>query len=125
MVAKLWADGTRIPDGYVVPVEGDITFTCRHNDSLTRSLFWEIVIVNGTVMTPTTALFLGNEPGLSSPATGNTDNPVNLTVHNLQLGNNGSTVRCSVEVEGSPAIILVEGIQGLNPHTFIHTTCTI
>ena len=109
VVAKLWADGTRIPDGYVVPVEGDITFTCEHNDSLTRSLFWKIVIVNGTVPTPTTALFLSNKPGLSSPATGNTDNPVNLTVHNLQLGNNGSTVTCQLELEGSPAVIIVEG----------------
>ena len=108
-VATLSANGTRVPGGYVVPVGGDITFTCEHNGSSSRSLFWQVIIINRTAATPTSALFLGNEPGLSTSATSNLDNPVNVTVHNLQLGNNGSTVRCQVEHEGSPSVIIVEG----------------
>ena len=110
MVVTLSADGTRVPGGYAVPVGGDITFTCGYNGSFSRSLFWEVNIVNGTATTiPSTALFLGNEPGFSTTATGNTDNPVNVTIHNMQLVNNGSTVTCQLEKEGSPTIIIVEG----------------
>lgn len=114
MVANLSADGTRVPGGYVVPVGGDVTFTCEHNGSFGRSLFWEFAIVDGTAtMVPTTALNLLNVPGLSSPATSNTDNPVNITIHNLQLANNGSNVTCQLETEGSPTVILVEGIASV------------
>ena len=110
VVATFSADGTRVPGGYVVPVGGDITFTCKHNGSSIRSLFWQVIIINRTATTtPTTALFLGNEPGFSTTATKNTENPVNLTIHNLQLINNGSTVLCQLENEGSPSVILVEG----------------
>ena len=110
VVATFTADGTRVPDGYVVPVGGDITFTCEHNGSSSRSLFWEVIVINRTTTTtPNTALFLRNKPGLSTSATRNTDNPVNLTIHDLQLGNNGSTVTCQLEKEGSPTVIIVEG----------------
>ena len=94
-----------------MPVGGDITFTCEHNGSSSRSLFWKVIIVNRTATTtPTSALFLGNEPGLSTSSTSNIDNPVDITIHNLQLANNGSTVACQLETEGSPSVIIVEGI---------------
>ena len=114
-VATFSADGTRVPGGYAVPVGGDITFTCEHNGSSSRSLFWvTVIIVNGTATTiRTTALFLGDEPGFSISATRNVDNPVNITIHNLQLANNGSTVTCQLEKEGSPSAIIVEGIASV------------
>lgn len=111
MVANLSADGTRVPGGYVVPIGGDLTFTCEHNGSSGPSLIWQFVNVNGTATnTPTTALNLRDEPGLSTSASRNADNPVNITIHDLQLANNGSTVKCQLEMEGSPTLILVEGI---------------
>ena len=116
MVANLSADGTRVPGGYAVPVGGDITFTCEHNGSSSRSLFWTVNIVNRTATTiPSTALFLGDEPGFSTSATMNVDNsgPVNITIHNLQLANNGSTVTCQLEKEGSSSAIIVEGIASV------------
>ena len=110
VVATFSADGIRVPGGYAVPVGEDITFTCEHNGSSSHSLFWIINFINRTATAAaTTALFLGDGPGLSTTATSNTDNPVNLTIHNLQLVNNGSTVTCQLENEGSPTVIIVEG----------------
>ena len=110
VVANLSADGTRVPGGYAVPVGGNITFTCTHNGSSGRSLFWEFDIANRTATKfPTTAVSLRDEPGIGTSATKNTANPVSITIYNLQLANNGSTVKCQLETEGSPAVILVEG----------------
>ena len=105
----------RVPGGYAVPAGEDITFTCEHNGSSSRSLFWETVIIVNRTATRirTTALFLGDEPGFSTSATRNVDNPVNVTIHNLQLANNGSTVTCQLETEGSPSAIIVEGIASV------------
>ena len=111
VVANLSADGTRVRGGYAVSVGGNITFTCTHNGSSGHSLFWEYDIANRTATKfPTTAASLRDEPGFSTSATENRDNPVNVTIYNLQLANNGSTVKCQLEQEGSPAVILVEGI---------------
>ena len=114
MVASLSANGTRVPGGYAVPVGGGITFTCEHNGSSSRSLFWTAIIVNRTAtQTPTTALFLKNETGFSSTASRNTENPANITIQDLQLVNNGSTVKCQLETEGMPTVIIVEGIASV------------
>ena len=116
-VVNLSADGTRAPGGYVVPVGRDITFTCAHNGSSERSLFWDIFIANGSASwPPNTAYNLRDQQGLSSSASDNTDNPANITIHNLQLANNGSTVRCHFQANGPPIIILVEGIASDSVH---------
>ena len=100
-----------------MPVGGNITFTCTHNGSSGRSLFWKYDITNRTATQfPITAVSLRDEPGFSTSATGSTDNPVNVTIYNLQLANNGSTVKCQLEQEGSPAVILVEGM-------ILHSIC--
>ena len=111
VVTNLSADGTRVPGGYAVQVGGNITFTCTHNGSFGRSLFWEFDIANRTATKfPITAVSLRGEPGFSTSATENTANPASITIYNLQLANNGSTVKCQLETEGSPAVIRVEGI---------------
>ena len=117
VVANLSADGTRVPGGYVVPNGGNLTFTCTHNGSSERSLFWEFNITNKTTTAyATTAANLRDKPGIGTSATKNTANPVNITIYNLQLANNGSTVKCQLETEGSPAVILVEGM-------ILHSIC--
>ena len=94
-----------------MPVGGNITFTCTHNGSSGRSLFWEYDIANRTATKfPIAAVSLRDEPGFSTSANGTTANPVNVTIYNLQLANNGSTVKCQLEQEGLPAVILVEGM---------------
>ena len=111
VAANLSADGTRVPGGYAVQVGGNITFTCTHNGSSERSLFWEYDITNRTATAnANTAANLRDKPGIGTSATENTDNPVSITIYNLQLANNGSTVKCQLEKEGSPAVILVEGM---------------
>ena len=116
-VANLSADGTRVPGGYAVPVGGNITFTCTHNGSSERSLFWEYDITNRTATAnANTAANLRDKPGIGTSATKNTANPVSITIYNLQLANNGSTVKCQLETEGSPAVILVEGM-------ILHSIC--
>ena len=93
-------------------VGGNITFTCTHNGSYGSSLFWELNITNRTTTAhATTATNLRDKPGMGTSATKNTAQPVNITVYNLQLANNGSTVKCQLETEGSPAVILVEGMM--------------
>ena len=109
MLASLSADGTRVPGGYSVPGGGNITFTCTHNGSSGIWLFWKFHIVNRT-MKYDTAANLRSAPGFSTSATENTANPVNVTILNLQLANNGSTVKCPLKRGQSPAIIFVEGI---------------
>ena len=117
VVANLSADGTRVRGGYAVPVGGNITFTCTYNGSSGRSLFWEYDIANRTATKfPIAAVSLRDEPGFSTSANGTTANPVNITIYNLQLANNGSTVKCQLETEGSPAVILVEGM-------ILHSIC--
>ena len=117
VVANLSADGTRVPGGYAVPVGRNITITCTHNGSSERSLFWEFDIANRTATQfPIAAVSLRDEPGFSTSATENTANPVSITIYNLQLANNGSTVKCQLEQEGSPAVILVEGM-------ILHSIC--
>ena len=88
-----------------------------HNGSSRRSLFWEYDITNRMATKfPITAVSLRDKPGFSTTATKNAANPVNIKIYNLQLANNGSTVKCQLETEGSPAVILVEGI--------LHCICT-
>ena len=112
VVANLSPDATRVPGGYAVPVGGNITFTCTHNGSSERSLFWEFNITNRTATAnANTAANLRDKPGIGTSATKNTANPVSITIYNLQLANNGSTVKCQLETEGSPAVILVEGMM--------------
>ena len=101
-----------------MPVGGNITFTCTHNGSYESSLFWELNITNRTATAnANTAANLRDKPGIGTSATKNADNPVSITIYNLQLANNGSTVKCQLEQEGSPAVILVEGM-------ILHSICT-
>ena len=110
VVATMTANGTRVPGGYVMPAGGHITFTCRHNGTSPEVIFWAIDVVNSTIpKQDTAAINLQGTPGLSTSVKSVTDNPVSVTVSNLQLANNGSTVKCEVKREGSPAVILVEG----------------
>ena len=111
VAANLSADGTRVAGGYAVQAGGNITFTCTHNGSSESSLFWELNITNRmATANANTAANLRDKPGIGTSATKNTDNPVSITIYNLQLANNGSTVKCQLEKEGSPAVILVEGM---------------
>ena len=93
-----------------MPAGGDITFTCRHNGSSEEVIFWVVDIVNSTIKVEDAPAFtLRETPGLSSSAGDLTDNPVSITISNLQLANNGSTVKCEVKTESTPVFILVEG----------------
>ena len=115
------ANGTRVPGGYVMPVGGHITFTCRHNGTSPEVIFWAIDVVNSTIpKQDTAAINLQGTPGLSTSVKSVTDNPVSVTISNLQLANNGSTVKCEVKREGSPAVILVEGKAD---HTLLIPAC--
>ena len=110
VVATMTANGTQVPGGYVMPAGGHITFTCRHNGTSPEVIFWAIDVVNSTISKQdTAAIHLRGTPGLSTSVKSVTDNPVSVTISNLQLANNGSTVKCEVKREGSPAVILVEG----------------
>ena len=50
VVANLSADGSypRVPGGYAVPVDENITFTCTHNGSSKLTIFWEFDITKRT-----------------------------------------------------------------------------
>lgn len=102
------ANGTQVPGGYVMPAGGSITFTCKHNGTSQEVIFWTIDVVNSTIKQGT-ATELRGTPGLSSSVKSIIDNPVSITISNPQLAKNGSTVKCEVKREGSPAVILVEG----------------
>ena len=69
-----------------------------------------------------TAANLRSAPRFSTSATENTANPVNVTILNLQLANNGSEVKCQHNRVGrktrkqSPVLIFVEGIVTMSAY---------
>ena len=73
------------------------------------SLLYDITYRTATKF-PIAPVSLHDKPGFSTSAMENTTNPVSITIYNLQLANNGTTVKCQLEAEGPPAVILVEGM---------------
>ena len=110
----LTADTLPIPDGYVVPERGNVTFTCSSSSG--GALFWtvDLRIQGGTATFTTSAGISSGLPNVSSPDTNNpTANPASFTIHYIAPESNRSTVECS-DFQGrmlisSSATIIVEG----------------
>jgi hypothetical protein len=109
-----------VPGGYVVPLNGSLTVKCNATTfpSLT-SLHWNITLKDSTNVRGIGGTLSRNYPGkYSVPNTLQTENPTLLTIHNLQLHENDSTVQCgvlnpfsAVYVASSQAkVVFVEGV---------------
>ena len=125
----LSADAVPAPGGYVVPVGGNITFTCNH--SLPEvGVLWEVNLrVPGAIASLTASAGLPHSlPQVTSPDTLPSANPASFTIHNITSENNSSFVECYEEGLGrSNAIIIVEGKGLIYNHTKHNDTyvCTI
>ena len=99
------------PGGYVVPVGGNITFTCNH--SLTDvGVLWKVNLrVPGARASLAASAGLPRSlPQVSSPDILPSANPARFTIHNITSENNSSFVECYKEGLGrSNATIVVEG----------------
>ena len=107
----LSADAVPAPGGYVVPVGGNITFTC--SSRLENSgVFWTVDLrVPGAIASLAASAGLPNSlPQVTSPDTQPSANPASFTIHNITSENNSSFVDCYREDLGrSNATIIVEG----------------
>ena len=121
----LSADAVPAPGGYVVPVGGNITFTC--SSSLENSgVFWtvDLIVQDGTArLTPSAGLDIEQ---VSSPETSPLANPATITIGNITLENNRSFVSCSKDsLLTSKASILVEGEVPIQIILIIHKGAVI
>ena len=90
-----------VPGGYVVPLNGSLTLKCNATTfSSLASLLWNITLKDSTNVRGSSGILSRNYEGKYSVPnyynTLQTENPALLTIHNLQLHENDSTVQCGV-----------------------------